>query len=394
MRTVGGSPYARRVTDARWLGVALPVAALLLASCSSDVDPEWSAVTLPLPDGEPGRIAVRDAVHCGGDWWAVGGVMLAEPSETQDARPAVWRSADGTTWDALPVAATTYWGRRAVLLDVACSGDEVVAVGARSGGAHAYPRVTTYFEKGGGLDDRRAPFNQYGGATATNVGPISGAEPGWLITGNRISGPAVWHSTDGRDFTIEEGVPGLADEEGFGSLAQAAAWDGGQWVVVGGGNETDTIDRDPLAWVSPDGRTWERHDVPGTDEYDDLERVVATDGGLVALGLRGRRFGAWLRDGDGWEMASAFGSLPDDGRASPFVATLVTGDRGLWATTSDGASYALWHSADGDDWSPVPLPGRAPRTAGERVLSVAAYDDEVLLLADDGDGGRAWWSGG
>jgi hypothetical protein len=364
----------------------------VLASCTSDVNPHWTAATLPVPDGAPGRLAVRDAVHCRDAWWAVGGVVLDQPTETQDARPAAWRSTDGTTWEALPVAATTYWGRRAVLASIACAGDAVVAVGARSGGAHGNPRVTTFFEKGGGLDDRRAPFNLYGGATATNVGPITGGDPGWLVTGNRITGPAVWHSADGRDFSIEEDVPGLADEDGFGSLAQAAAWDGRQWVVVGGGNEAGTLDRQPLAWTSPDGRAWERTEVPGTDGFDDLERVLATPDGLVALGLRGDGFGAWLRTEDGWEAASGFGSVPDDSRASPFVSSLAHGVRGLWATTSDGSAYGLWHSDDGDEWTEVGLPAPAPATAGEQVLAVAAHDDEVVLLADDGEGGRVWWS--
>ena len=76
-----------------------------------------------MPDGPPGRVAVRDAVHCGDAWWAVGGVVLDAPTETQDARPAAWRSADGSTWEALPVAATTYWGRRAILSGIACSGE-------------------------------------------------------------------------------------------------------------------------------------------------------------------------------------------------------------------------------------------------------------------------------
>lgn len=372
-------------------GVAVLVTGTLaLASCSSSVDPDWSAAELPVPDGAPGRVAVRDAVHCGDVWWVVGGVVLDQPSETQDARPAAWRSTDGTTWEALPVTATTYWGRRAVLAGVACSGGAVVAIGARSGGAHGNPRVTTFFEKDGGLDDQSAPFNLYGGATATNVGPITGADPGWLVTGNRISGPAVWHSTDGRDFTIEEDVPGLADEEGFTSLAQAGAWDGEQWVVVGGGNAAGTLDREPVEWTSPDARAWERHEVPGSDGFDDLERVVATDQGLVGLGLRGDRFGAWLRDDGGWDAASDFGSIPEESRSSPFVASLVSGGSGLWATTSDGSAYALWHSDAGDEWSEVSLPATPPETAGEHVLAVAAHDDEVVLLADDGEGGRVW----
>jgi hypothetical protein len=369
---------------------------VLPLACDADagperVAPEWQAAELPDPPGPPGRIAVRDAVSCGGAWTAVGGVFLAQPSEDRDSRPAAWRSSDGVTWEALEVTATTYWGRRAILSTVACSNDQVVALGARSGGAHGNPRVTSFFEKLGGLDDQRAVFNLYGGDTATNVGPITGADLGWLITGNRVSGPAVWHSTDGRDFSIEEDVPGLADEEGFTSLAQAATWAGDHWVVVGGGNERSTLDREPLVWVSPDAISWERHEVPGTQDFDDLERVIAVEGDLVALGLRGEGFGVWRRaDGD-WSMGQAFGVLAADRHASPFVSSLVTGHRGLWATTSDGATYALWHSTDGDEWAQAASPA-APETGGERILTVAADDETVLLLADDGTGGRLWWS--
>lgn len=366
-------------------------------ACDADADPaplepHWHEAALPDPSGPPGRIALRDAVSCGGVWTAVGGVFLAEPTETRDSRPAAWRSSDGVTWAALDVTATTYWGRRAILSTVACANGQVVALGARSGGAHGNPRVTSFFEKNGGLDDQRAVFNLYGGDTATNVGPITGADPGWLITGNRVSGPAVWHSTDGRDFAIEEDVPGLADEEGFTALAQAATWDGDHWVVVGGGNERSTLDREPLVWVSPDAASWERHEVPGTEDFDDLERVIAVDDDLVALGLRGDGFGVWRREAGDWSMGEAFGALADDAHASPFVSSLVPGDRGLWATTSDGATYALWHSTDGDEWAPVASPVAGPETGGERILTVAAHDETVLLLAADGTGARLWWS--
>lgn len=365
---------------------------VLPVACSSDVEPLWQSAALPVPDGPSGRIAVRDAVSCGGEWTMVGGIVLNEPTETQDSRPAAWRSSDGVAWTALDVTATTYWGRRAILSTVACAHDQLVAVGARSGGAHGNPRVTTFFEKGGTLDDRRAPFNLYGGATATNVGPIAAAEPGWLIAGNRITGPAVWHSTDGRDFTIEEDVPGLADDEGFASLAQGAAWDGDSWVVVGGGNERGSLDREPVTWVSDNAESWERVEVPGSEDFDDLERVIGVEAGVLALGLSGDGFGVWRRDGDDWRRGDVFGALPEESRRSPFVSSLVSGDRGLWATTSDGTSYALWHSSDGDEWTSVPTAEQAPETGGEHILTVAAKGDTVLLLADDGTGGRLWWS--
>ena len=93
-----------RVLAAAWVS-----AVLLLTSCANDVYPELTAASLPLPDGAPGRIAVRDAVHRGDAWYAVGGVLLAQPTETRDSRPAAWRSADGITWEPLVVTATTYW---------------------------------------------------------------------------------------------------------------------------------------------------------------------------------------------------------------------------------------------------------------------------------------------
>ena len=74
--------------------------------------------------------------------------------------------------------------------------------------------------------------------------------------------------------------------------------------------------------------------------------------------------------------------LPVDGAGGP----------GLWTTTSNGVSYALWHSADGDGWNPVTTPEAPPETGGEHILTVAASDETVLLLADNGSGGRLWWS--
>lgn len=378
---------------------AVSAAAVLLAACSADpaqeepvATPTWTAISLPPSEGAEGRAALRDAVRCGDSWYVVGGVLLSEPTETQDSRPAAWRSTDGTTWEPVPITTNTYWGHRAVLLSAACSNGELVAVGARAGGAHAYPRVTTFFEEKGGLDDQLAAFNLFGGATACNVGPISGAGPGWLITGNRVSGPAVWHSTDGRNFTIEEDVVGLADETGFTSLAQDGVWDGSQWVAVGGGNARDTIDREPLVWVSTDARSWERQSVDGTKEYDDLERVVGSGEQLVALGLRGDHFGVWVRDDDSWHRGSTFGAVSEKAHASPFVSSLGAGDRGLWATISDGHSYALWNSEDGYEWLEVAIPEAPPETGGDRILGVATHGPQVLLLSDDGTVGRLWMS--
>ena len=64
----------------------------------------------------------------------------------------------------------------------------------------------------GRLVDVSAVFTQYGGAGATNVGPVAGGPFGRLITGNRMSGPGVWVTNDPRGFTRAEGDPGLTDD--------------------------------------------------------------------------------------------------------------------------------------------------------------------------------------
>ena len=50
--------------------------------------------------------------------------------------------------------------------------------------------------------------------SATNVGPVAGGPTGWLITGNRTSGPGVWFTDDPRGFVRVEAEPGLL-EYGF-----------------------------------------------------------------------------------------------------------------------------------------------------------------------------------
>ena len=381
----------------------LLLAALVLTGCSGggddtpDPGPHWQAVSLPAPPGPAGRIAVRQAARCAGVWYVAGGVYLTEPTADQDSRPAAWRSTDGRTWSSIPITATTYWGQRAILASIACSGDRITAVGARSGGAHGNPRVTTFAQVGRagttGLHDVVAAFSQYGGDKATNVGPIAGGDDGWLITGNRTSGPAVWTSDTGVDFVRHEDTPGLADTATFTSLAQAAAWDGSRWVVVGGGNVRGKLNREPVAWTSVDGETWARETVEGSMDFDDLERPTRTRSGLLVLGLRGPAFGVWRREDGRWRQTGTFGRVRSDASGSPFVAGLALGADDFWSTTSDGVRYALWHSADGDDWTRVDTPATPPETGGDHVLSVAADGSEVLLLADDGDGGRAWIAG-
>ena len=376
--------------------LALGLGVGLVAGCTSaEPEPEqvrlaWVEHPLPAPDGAPGRTVVRDAVQCGEGWWVVGAVFLDHPTETRDTRPAAWFSPDRATWTSVPVEARTYWGRRAILGSVACSRDRIAVVGARSGGAHGNPRVTTFWLDDRTLVDVRTTFIQYGGVTATNVGPVAGGPTGWLITGNRTSGPGVWFTDDPRGFTRVEAEPGLTDDGDLESLAQAGGWTGDEWVVVGAGARTGQhVDPDPLAWTSPDGLTWTPEEMPAADGAQDVHRVLALDDERVlAVGLSAGRFAAWLREGGGWRDPVVFGAVADEWHGSPYVASLARTPAGVLATLSTGDHYEMWRTGDGRDWQRVDVPLEA-QTAGDHTLVVAAGED-LLLVADAGDGGHVW----
>ena len=378
------------------------MALVLIAPAGCDAEPtdepaevvlDWRPVDLPMPPGLHGRLAVRDAAVCGNAWVLVGGVFLT----SDRSRPAAWWSPDGSTWESLAVAPQDYWAKRSVLSSVDCRADGTLAmIGGKSGGAHGNPRVSSWYQREDGvLVDVVAGYTLYGGAEATNVSRIAAGPEGFLITGNRVSGASVWTSTDAREFELHDDIPELASGPDRATLAIGQVHDGERWTVVGSASLTDRLARVPMAWTSPDGLAWTDEDVPRTDDFNDLEQVVAVEDGLVAAGLRGQRFGVWTRDAEGtWDLAEAFGAVQASG-GSPAVSSLVAvpsaedDGRRLLAAVADGETYQLWASATAGAWGRVAVP-LEPEVGSERSLTVSAREQDVLLLADDGARGRVW----
>ncbi|MEO3748916.1 hypothetical protein [Plantactinospora sp. B5E13] len=380
----------------RCVGVALMVSVLFATGCQGpapeasveQLRPQWRRLALPAPPGTPGRLMVRDLAACAGHWYVTGGVGTG----SGETRPAAWHSADGQTWSALRVEPKSYYGLRNVLYAAACRDGRVAVIGDKPGGAHGNPRVSTWQHRSDGslVEVEAASFELYGGPKAVNVARLAAGPSGWLITGNRSSGAAVWLSPDAGDFEIIEAVPGLAtDAQGATWASDAVATPTG-WLLVGGMLPAGgRIDRDPLGWTSPDGRNWQRDPAPATQDYEEFQRVVLLGGTPVAVGLRGREFGAWRRGSNGWEPVGGFGGRAASGVPAVVALTVVGADR-LLAVASDGASYGLWSSLDGGRaWRPVAAPVPMPVGAYQDV-SVVALDDRVLLSVDDGREGMVW----
>lgn len=377
----------------RAVAAALVAVTLTVAGCGAGdrddgddrVRPAWTELTLPVPPGAPGRLMLRDATACAGRWYVVGGVGTAAGA----TRPAAWTSTDGQSWTPLTFVAHSYYGPQNVLYTVACRDGRVAAVGAKSGGAHANPRVSSWHQRAdGALEEVRARFELFGGPVAINVARLAAGPAGWLITGNRYSGAAVWLSPDAARFEILEDAPELSsDERGETWGADAVPVPEG-WLVVGGVILKGRTDRDPLGWRSADGATWRRTPAEGAAEYDEMQRVAVLDGTAYAVGLRGRAFGAWRLAGDQWRAAGTFGAVTGPAPASVRALTGAGGQ--LVAVLTGGAEFEVWLSGDGgQSWRRVAGPAAMPAGA-ERTASALAVGGRILLLTDDAGAGRLW----
>ncbi|GIJ12439.1 hypothetical protein Van01_56530 [Micromonospora andamanensis] len=366
--------------------------AVLLAGCpapggeTDEPEPaslQWQRVQLPSPDG-PGRVVLRDLAVCGASWYA-GGAVADGPGGT---RPAAWSSRDGARWTPVPVVADSYYGRRSVLFSIACRDGRAAAVGGKVGGAHGNPRVSTWWQRADGtLVEVAASFETYGGPKAVNVSRLAAGPAGWLIVGNRASGAAAWVSPDAAEFTLIEGAPELSsDEQGVTWAFDAVAGPSG-WSAVGGLLAPGRIDRDPVVWTSADGRGWRRTVLPGTEAYEEMQRVVLVNGTPVAVGLRGRGFGAWRQEPTGWAAAGGFGGVAG---GVPSVGGLAASAGQILAVVSDGERYGGWLSVDrGDRWRVVELPVAAPVGAG-RAVGLTADGGRWWLAVDDGSETSLW----
>jgi hypothetical protein len=366
----------------------------LAAGCDGSTPPlpapltlDWTRLDLPMPPGPPGRTVLRDVTVCDGHWYAVGAITAPDGA----TRPAAWASTDGSTWRALSMSAHSFYGKISTVYAAGCREGVLAAIGAQTGGAHGYPRVNTWQQRSDGsmIEVDASSFELYGGPKAVNVSRIVGGPTGWIMAGNRSSGAASWVSADASDFAIVEGAPALAgDSTGQTWSADVVATAGG-WTMVGGFLPVGRIDRDPVAWTSPDGVTWQRLAVPGDPvAYDELQRVAVAGDGLLAVGLRGQRFGAWRSDPDGWHATGTFGAAATGTVASARSLAVLGGT--AYAAVSDGRAHRLWRSTDaGATWGEIVAPG--PTTAGSgRATALAAADGRIVLVLDDGNAAGLW----
>jgi hypothetical protein len=308
-------------------------------------------------------------------------------------RAAAWSSRDARSWQPLGLHPRgDYYAARAILTSAGCSRGRLAVLGAKSGGAHGNPRTATWTQLGdGSLAAVHAPFVLFGGSQAVDVSRLSGGPDGYLVTGTRTSGAAVWTSRTGALFRLHAGEPGLADGAVTRTQAVDAVPGAEGWVVVG----TSTDQRGQLratTWTGLRPRRWDQGTLPGRHTVSTADRAVTAGsaGPLLVAGVLDHRFGLWVGSDDTWALPRPFGRRDPGGTAAPYVSGLGRAGGLVLATYSDGSRFRL-AAVGAHESHDLRLPTTVS-VDGEHAVTLTTHADTALLLTDDSRTGRAWFA--
>ncbi|MFJ2028951.1 hypothetical protein [Streptosporangium sp. NPDC087985] len=280
-------------------------------------------------------------------------------------------------------------GSSQVLNAVASAGSTMVAVGSDT--TSPVPRPLFLFSPDGGgtwqLGKVTGPAGYEAGPTT--VGLVAGGDGRWLAAGNDTlgTGHGLWASADG--YSWEAVDPGALEAFSAGDKIMDLARTSSGFVAVGTSVLPDGS-AGAVAWISPDGRAWNRlssGEIDPPDKVRGLKAVIARGDAVVALGdsVRSGSSSVVLRSADGgktWLRTSTAlaGVIPQPG------ALAVAADGFVLVPTqqrSDKGEVAVYCSSQGDDWSRCgTIGGLAPDGSGVRRL--ASSSDGVAAVTESG----------
>jgi hypothetical protein len=253
--------------------------------------------------------------------------VIAVGLEGSDARS--WFSKDGLTWTAAPItrALRPTAGRVIRMNGVTWTGTAWLAVGEEDTACEyncdsASSDQAVVWSSVNGLDWTRAPQTASLKRAAMNGVARGGA--GFVAVGGAPDRPAttqvaqhavVWTSTNGRTWSRVPDAPvdhaPAGTDQAFGDSMSSIASDGTHLVAVGTVATQGDVGS-ALAWVSTDGRTWQRGSA--SDFLNgQLFNVAAVPGGFLGTGPSGTDSclgGIWFSaDGAAWTCIATDSSI-------------------------------------------------------------------------------------
>jgi hypothetical protein len=349
--------------------IVVAALALLVGYVGAVPDSPWREVAAPAPGAR-----VLEIVPFGDGVLALGSVP-----QGNDRAPAAWTTDDGIRWRAVPVRPHSGYAFVAELIS-AGTGDRLLVLGQAFGGAHGNPRMTVWSGDAGGLVEYPQVVEMFGGPHAiavTGAAALGGTDllvGGWDGPGGRY-GAAVWTSGDGARWQRHSDDPGLTSAPGELTGAADVTVGPPGFVIVGQslrGGATQA-----LQWISRDGITWRRIELPGADAL--ASRVGCDMRGCVVLGQT-TGLTPHLRCWTGSDTA-----VDGPGATKVDVSQIIVrAGRVLAVVRMNGVVHLTALTTDCTDWHEISLP---VRTTGAQV-GVLPFG--VLMATDDGGSSRLW----
>lgn len=257
--------------------LALALLAGLLGCGRPEPELAWSRVEVP--DGVTPLLLVAVADD----------LLVAGAAEDLPAPRVLRLDGDGGL-DPVPVTADSYYGVRALWFDAAVRGEEVVAIGRQSGGAHGNPRWTTWEGGAAGVVEQpEQPLSVFGGWGAGGLAGITLTADGPVIVGTRtgeVPGLDIrlW-LPDGDDW-VEQPSAGtaLAASDDVRPVATDVVVDGDALLITGL-VQSDDGRVAAAVWRAPGpAGPWQRVDLPAEGRVVSAQDALCDAGRCLVVG--------------------------------------------------------------------------------------------------------------
>lgn len=289
-------------------------------------------------------------------------------------KPIALHSTDGEAWTVEPIASD--WTSPGDLLRW---GDKVVAVGGGQSARCAHPSALDTWVRAADGTWAEAPWDErfcVGAGTTTLL--VHRGQP-FLIGAGSGDVSYLMSSDDGLHWVLHQ--------RPFGDVyPHTAVSDGSTMWVFGAGP-----DGRPVVTRSADGQTFDPPlAIAGLGPDASVEDALMLGGQLVVVATTGPAVGILRSDGSGsWQAEPAAGL-----RGDQIARVVVAGNRLVALGNDENGMPLAWTSADGTDWTPLPLPAEAGN--GTTFSGLAVFNGTAVLVgqvtAPDGNSavGAIW----
>jgi hypothetical protein len=367
------------------------LAVVLLVACSPTPSP-----TAP-PSGVPGLPSVSPsgspiAIDPAAGWHLVSLAGVAAPTQLSDViatssgfivtgvsgqageKPVALSSPDGVNWTAEAIPGKFGWPTGLIAW-----GDRVVAVGSGEPVSCGHPSALDTWVRTADATWTEAPWDE---RFCVGAGPstlLIHRDHPFLIGAGSGDVSYVMTSDDGLRWVIHE--------QAFGNVyPRAAVSDGSTLWVFGSGP-----DGRPVVFKSADGQTFEPPAaIAGLGPDASVQDALMLGDQIVVVMSVGAEVGILRPDGSGgWQAEPARGL-----RGDQIARIVVAGDRLVSLGNDENGMPLAFTSADGTDWSPLPLPAEAGE--GMAFSGIVVANGMAVLLgqatAPNGNsaGGAIW----